>query len=264
LIQLFPPKLETPKDAKITYCIGETGSFLVGDIFLSGYLADCLYMAEGLGHVHKILLSQKAAELKTSQETLSRLMAQADDNIRWAKQMREENYHRVHTLAFLSEWAAQEAGNENVIAAILSTIESAAQAAIGKFAKGRYGIGDWPWSDEKCLEIAQKLDQKAKEKTPDGGWDIANRIVILFGWLGVSVSIDSQTAAIYNEASMIRNVIVHRYGRLGPSEIARAPHFSEWVGRTAPMTRERLGQYHTAIVGLFLAIFQGIRANGWK
>jgi hypothetical protein len=262
--QLFPSKLNTPNDAKITYCIGETGSVLVGDLFLSGYMSDCLYMAEGLGSVHKLLLTQKAGELKTSPETLSRVLAQADDNIRWAAQMREENYHRVHALSFLSEWAAQEAGNENVIAAILGTIEQAANAAADKFAKGRYNTKDWPWSDEKCLEIAQKLDQKAKEKTPDGGWDIASRLVVLFGWLGVSVSINPAIAAIYNEASMIRNVIVHRYGRLGPSDAARAPHLSEWAGRTVPMTRERLGRYHDAIIGVFLSVWQGIQTNGWK
>jgi hypothetical protein len=87
----------------------------------------------------------------------------------------------INILCFLSEWAAQESGLENTIAAIIQTIEPAAISVASRFAKGRYKIENWPWSESKCLEISQKLDSKAKEKTPDGGWDIASRLIVLFG-----------------------------------------------------------------------------------
>lgn len=264
MVQLQRPKIATPENAKILYCIHETGSLLVGDLFLPSYITSCIQMAEGLGHVHKLLISKEAVTRNTDPEILNRVLAQADDNIRWAKEIRSEDYHQIHTLSFLSEWSAQEAGTENVIAAVLETIKDAAEVAASKFASGRYDMKGWPWTNEKCLEIAQKLDQKAKEKTTDGGWDISARLVVLFGWLGITLKIQPEDASKYNEASMVRNVIVHRYGRLGTNDAKRAPHLLEWVGKTIPMTRDRLGEYHQAIVNVHLAIMNGVLANGWK
>jgi hypothetical protein len=264
MVQLQRPKIATPEDAKIFYCIHETGSLLVGDRFLPGYIADCIQMAEGLGHLHKLLIAQGATKRNTDPAVLSRLIVQADDTIRWAKEIRGEGYHQIHTLTFLSEWSAQEAGAENVIAAILETIKEAAEIATSKFSNGRYNINDWPWPSERCLEIAQKLDQKAKEKTIDGGWDISARLAVLFGWLGITLNIEPKVAAKYNEASMMRNVIVHRYGRLGANDAKRVPHLFEWVGKTVPMTSQRLGEYHQAIVDVHLTIMNGVLANGWR
>ena len=264
MTQLQPPKLGTPKDAKINYCLHETGSLLVGDMFLSGYFGECIRMVEELGPIHKLLLAKKGVELSASPENIKNVVARADDTIGWAKQMREEGYHRVNALCFLSEWAAQEAGNENVIAAIVGTIKASGEVAAAKFPNGRFNTAVWPWSDEKCLEIAQKLDQKAKDKTPDGGWNAAGRLVVLFGWLGVSVDIKQQASEKYNEASMVRNVIVHRYGRLSSADASRAPHLLEWIGKTIPMTRDRIREYHDAIIAMHLAISQGIWAKGWK
>ncbi|MBB3121135.1 hypothetical protein [Pseudoduganella violacea] len=264
MVQLQRPKIATPESAKILYCIHETGSLLIGDRFLPGYIADCIQMTEGLGHLHKLLIAQEGAKWNTDQEILARLIAQADDTIRWAKEIRSESYHQIHTLTFLSEWSAQEAGTENVIAAILETIKDAANVAASKFSVGRYDMKDWPWVNEKCLEIAQKLDQKAKEKTADGGWDISARLAVLFGWLGVTLKVEPEVAAKYNEASMVRNVIVHRYGRLGTNDVKRAPHLSEWIGKTVPMTKDRLAEYHQAIVDVHLAVMNGVLANGWK
>jgi len=264
LVQLQRPKVSTPEDAKILRSIHETGALLVGDLFLPNYINECIRVTEGLGNFQKIVIANEAKKRGTDAESLARLLAQIDDTIKWAGEIRGEGYHQIHTLSFLSEWSAQEAGIENVIAAILETIADAGTAASARFAVGRYSTEDWPWSNEKCLEIAQKLDQKAKEKTPDGGWNIAERMKVLFGWLGVKVEIPSNMAAKYNEASMIRNVIVHRYGRLGSSDANRAPHLNEWIGKTVPMSRERLGEYHNAIIAVHLAIMNGVIANGWK
>jgi hypothetical protein len=264
MVQLQRPKIGTPQDAKILYCLHETGSLLVGDLFFPSYTTECIQMAEGLGHIHKLLIAEEALKRNMDPEALKGIMARADDTIRWAKEIRSEGYHQIHTLSLLSEWSAQEAGIENVIAAILETIREAGANVASKFRAGRYDMQDWPWSNEKSLEIAQKLDQKAKEKTEDGGWDIARRLVVLFGWLGVSLKISPDAAKKYNEASMVRNVLVHRYGRLGSNDAERAPHLSEWVGKTVPMTRERLGEYHRAIVAMHTAILNGVLKNGWR
>jgi hypothetical protein len=167
-------------------------------------------------------------------------------------------------LAFLSLWSAYETGTENIVAAALSTINPAAASAASKFSRGRYDMGDWPWPDEKCLEIAQKLDQKAKLDTPDGGWDVAARLTTLFGWLGTDIAISPNTANTLNEASMVRNVLLHRYGRLGPRDIERAPHLAVNENNAVQITRKRLGQYSQAVNDTHVAVMHGVVAAGWK
>ena len=146
-------------------------------------------------------------------------------------------------------------------AARSSTQES---IAYSEPASGTYDMAAWPWSDEKCLEIAQKLDQKAKQKTPDGGWDIAARLTTLFGWLGADIAIPTNTSNTLNEASMVRNVLLHRYGRLGPRDIERAPHLAVNENNAVQITRSRLSQYSQAVNETHIAVMQGVYAAGWK
>ena len=256
--------LGTSPEHKVLQAMHLTGSRLVGDRFLASYLTDCLHMVGGLGPVHKVLLADAGLKRGAAPETITRLVAQAEDNMRWVSEMQAEDYHRVNVLAFLSLWSAYESGTENIIAAALETINSAATAAADKFARGTYDMASWPWSDEKCLEMAQKLDQKAKQKTPDGGWDVAARLTTLFGWLGADVAIPPHASNTLNEASMVRNVLLHRYGRLGPRDIERAPHLAVNANNAVQITRERLGQYSQAVNETHIAVMEGVYAAGWK
>ena len=214
--------------------------------------------------MHKLMLASEGRKRGATPEQIKALLAQAEDNLRWAAEMKAEDYHRTNVLAFLSFWAAHEAGSENIIAAILSTIQPAAVSAANKFALGRYNIANWPWSEEQFLEIAQKLDQKAKDKTPDGGWDCVAKLTTLFGWLGVTLTVPSPASEKFNEASMVRNVLLHRYGRPGPRDIARAPHLVEYPNKAVQLTRVRLGDYYQAVVDVHLAVVNGVTATGWK
>lgn len=256
--------LGTSPKHKITYALQQTGSRLIGDRFLASYLADCLHIVDGLGPMHKVMLASNGHTRGETPERIKILLEKADDNLQWVAQMKAENYHRMNVLAFLSLWAAHETGNENIIAAILNTIKSAALSAAEKFSLGRYDIANWPWPEEQCLEIAQKLDQKAKEKTPDGGWDCAARLVTLYGWLGVGLTISSLSSQKFNEASMVRNVLLHRYGRLGPRDIARAPHLEEYRNKAIHLTQARLGEYYQAVIDIYDAVMTGLAETGWK
>lgn len=235
--------LATPPEQSVAHAVSRTGSRLVGDLFLAGYITDCLQMATGLGAIHKLLLVDEGQKRGAAPATIARHVAQADDNMRWASEMQAEDYHRVNVLALLSLWAAFEAGTENIIASALGTVYFAATAAVGKFPIGRYKVGDWPWTDETCLEIAQKLDQKAKSETPDGGWNVAARLTTLFGWIGASVAISPETSKKLNETSMVRNVLLHRYGRLSTRDIQRAPHLVVNQNKAVQITRDRLREY---------------------
>lgn len=262
--ELHDRALGTPPDRRIAYALHQTGSRLVGDRFLASYLVDCLNMVDGLGSVHKLLLAAEGKKRGETAERIGVVLAQAEDNIRWVAEMKAEDFHRTNVLAFLSFWAAHEAGHENIIAAILGTVQSAAAAAVGQFRPGRFDIASWPWSNAMCLEVAQKLDQRAKDRTPDGGWDAAARLTTLYAWLGVSLSIPSSVSEKFNETSMVRNVLLHRYGRMAPSDISRVPHLAEYRNTAIQLTRARLADYYQAVVGIHLAVTNGISATGWE
>lgn len=262
--ELKDPQLGTTSEHRILHALQQTGSRLVGDRFLANYLAECLSIVNGLGPVHKLLLGSEGQKLGASPEVIKSKLAQADDNLRWVTEMMGEDFHRMNVLTLLSAWAAHEAGTENVIAAILSTVHSAAASAAKKFASGKYDLKRWPWPDELCLELAQKLDQKAKDKTKDGGWDVAARLTTLYGWLGVTVTPTTLTSSKFNETALVRNVLLHRYGRLGPRDFERVPSFKDFPNETVHLTQARLTEYCQAIIDVHLAIANGVLANEWK
>jgi hypothetical protein len=190
-------------------------------------------------------------------------MAKMDEVIRWCAQMRQESYHTIHSQVFVTEWAALETGFENIVAAILRTQRASAVSAVSQFKKNRNDIAAWPWTEDVCLEIAQKLDPKAKEATPDGGWDAYARLVTLFGWLGVSIPTTLPAAPTFNEASLVRNVIMHRYGRPTRGDTERVPELRQWVGRAIPMDRDRLHRYHQSMIEVFLAVAKRLWDLKW-
>lgn len=256
--ELRDSNLGTPPDYRIAHAIQRTGSRLVGDRFLASYLADCIRTVASFGEIQRLLLAKGAQDKGMNKASLQSLLDQAEDNQKWAVEQRNEDYHRTNVLAFLSLWAAQEAGNENIAAAILGTIRSAAVAAAGRV-RG-YDIANWPWAEEDCLDLAQKLDGRAKAPPPDGGWNACGRLVTLFGWLGVELNVSKPVAEKFNEASMIRNVLLHRYGRLGSRDLQRAPHLSIYQGKGVQITRERLSEYYQAVIAVHLALDSGVQA----
>ncbi|WP_322994392.1 hypothetical protein [Castellaniella sp.] len=112
--------------------------------------------------------------------------------------------------------------------------------------------------------MAQKLDQKAKEATKNGGVDISSRIQTLFSWFDMSLKIESHQAQKYNEASMVRNVIAHRYGRLSAKDTENFPDLRRWTEEALPITTERLEIYYNAVIAMHVAIAQAAWDAGYK
>lgn len=253
--------LGTSQEHKVLYAVQQTGSRLVGDRFLADYLADCLKMVCGLGELHKLLLATEGQKRGAPPETIAALVEQADDTIRRAAQMQEEDYHQINVLAFLSLWAAHESGIENIVAAAVGTVESVARSAAERLKIPASDLEAWPWPDERCLNIAKLLESKTARKN---GWDSANRLTTLFGWLGATVVIPATTSKTLNEASAVRNVLLHRYGRLEPSDVARRPHLATGNNNAVQITRGRLSAYSQAVNDTNVAIMHGVVAAGWK
>jgi hypothetical protein len=108
------------------------------------------------------------------------------------------------------------------------------------------------------------LDTKAKNATNDGGVDIARRTTTLFSWFGLNIQIDDQSARKYNEASRVRNVILHRYGQLTSRDAEEFPDLAKWVGEVLPITVERIHSYYEAVIAMHLAIAKAVWSSEYK
>jgi len=89
--ELHDRPLGTSPEHKVLHAVAQTGSRLVGDRFLASYLTDCLHMVGGLGPVHKVLLADAGQKRGAAPETITRLVAQAEDNMRWVSEMQAED-----------------------------------------------------------------------------------------------------------------------------------------------------------------------------
>lgn len=251
--------LGTPREkAPVNWVIHQTGTYLIGELFGGGYYRECLKMAKAMVSQHRPALTAIHKARSSSAADLERMIAHLEDASRWAAEVESEGYHTVNTHAFITLWAAQEAGIENVIAEIIRTSGYAAKIASEKFPSGKYPLANWPWSESTCIELAQKLDTKAKNATKEGGENIAARVTTLLSWLDLDIEIDDATAKKYNEASMVRNVILHRYGYLSSQNVENFPELAQWAGEILPITTERLTTYYQAITAMHLAIAKAV------
>lgn len=250
--------------APVKWVVQQMGSFLVGEIFNSGYYQECLKMAESMAVHHRPMLTAIQASRQSSTVDLERMIAQLEDVSRWARDEGLDGYHTVNTHVFITLWAALEAGIENIIAEIIRTNKEAAEIASGKFVVGKYPADTWPWEEALCIEIAQKLDSKAKDKTVNGGKDIAQRMVTLFSWFNMDIVLMPDQAGKYNEASFVRNIIMHRYGYISPENAKDFPELAPWIGGVLPITSERLLCYHNAVNAMYLSIMKAVFAGEYK
>ena len=252
------------ENAPVDWVLHQMGSSLIGEYFNAGYYRDCLQMAEAMAPQHRPALTAIHAISNSDSVNLERMIAQLEDVSRWAAEVHSEDYHMVNTHVFITLWAAMEAGIENVIAVILQTNRRAAQVASDRFQIGKYPIINWPWSESMCLEIAQKLDAKAKNAIEDGGTNIARRISTLFSWFDLSIELDSITSQQFNEASMVRNVILHRYGYLGSQDVGNFPNLASWLGEVLPITTDRVNAYNAVVKTMYLAIANAIWSSEYS
>src|SRR5690554_4031182 len=94
--------------APVSYAIQQTGSYLLGEFFVAGNYRTCLQLAR----------------------TMKQQDRRGHEGIgAWASKMHAEDYHELNTYVFLALWAAQEAGIENIVAAVLATSQNAAEVA---------------------------------------------------------------------------------------------------------------------------------------
>jgi hypothetical protein len=110
----------------------------------------------------------------------------------------------------------------------------------------------------------QRLENKARDATPEGGTDVAARTRTLLSWFDLSVDVEPSKSRTYSEASMVRNVILHRYGYLGPDEVEAFPELAAWINTVLPITTARLSSYHAAVIAMYLALAKAVWASKYR
>jgi hypothetical protein len=176
----------------------------------------------------------------------------------WALEMDQENYHELYIHSFISMWSSFESGLVNIVADFIANDIEIAKTLSGKFKAGRFDMGSWPWSQEICLDLSQRIESKAKTDTANGGVDFFNRIQTLFSWLNIDIEINDNEKLYLTEANRVRNILLHRYGEVSEKDAREIPALAPWVGSVMPLTKEKFSNYYSGMSKTLVAIMQGI------
>lgn len=175
--------------------------------------------------------------------------------------MKQESYHDLYVHSFIGMWSAFETGIENIVADFIYNDRSVAITVSELFKAGRYEAENWPWSKSTCLEIAQKLEPKAKRETDNGGIDIFARLKTMFGWLNIHIKLDNDHQAALAEANRMRNILLHRNGEISKKDALDFPILSEWEGSVMPLNKEIFNRYYNGMSHSFIALLDGIQTK---
>ncbi|MDP1993127.1 MAG: hypothetical protein Q8K00_19090 [Syntrophales bacterium] len=190
------------------------------------------------------------------------VLAGAKELSNWAKKMDSENYHDLYVSAFIGMWASFESGLENIIRDYALNDKDVAIVLSGLFKAGRYKIEEWPWSSEVCMELAQKIDSKAKETTEYGGLRYANRLQTMLTWIGIDFELSMTDKAALDEANRVRNILLHRYGKISLKDAQDFPVLEEWVGGVMPIDKERFLRYYNGIIAVLTKAMTNTKHEG--
>jgi hypothetical protein len=185
-------------------------------------------------------------------------LSSAYDLSEWALEMKQEKYHKIFTHAFIGMWAAFEAGLENTVATIIQRDKVSAEGCAKQFKAGRYPIEQWPWSSEICMEIAQKLDSRAKDQIQNGGVDIFGRVTTIFKWMALEISTDDKFINTLAEANKVRNTVLHRYGVISQNDAKDIPNLKPYIDNVMPLDEHNFFAYYEAIHGTLTLIAKSI------
>ena len=230
---LIPPKLGTdPSQGWQYYAVHLASAYVLNEYFL-------------------------VSNYRMSMVTAERLDTEVGQ---WAREMRTQNYHELHSHALVGMWSAFEAGVEDALAAVIEhdRVAGCAAASRVKTKRNPYPLEFWPWTSATCLGIAQKLDRCAMQATTMGGTDLFARIQTAFSWVEVSVDLDHTSSKVLAEASRIRNLTLHRHGKVTESDASDVPSLKRWIGAVMPIDGAKFTAYYLAIVSCLSAITNGM------
>lgn len=176
----------------------------------------------------------------------------------WAADMESESYHDLYVHSFIGMWSSFESGVENIVSDFLEHDVSIAASVAARFKSSKVNADEVPWDKEKCMEIAQKLEAKAKKETTNGGIDIFARYKTLFGWLEIEFHITEENAIALAEANQVRNILLHRFGEVSAKDAMNFPVLAQWKGRVMPLNQHTFDRYYRSMSSFLVSLMKGI------
>lgn len=197
-------------------------------------------------------------------EYKQQILAMADELTKWAYQMEAENFHEIYVHSFIGMWSAFETGIENVIADFIENDRAAAISVIEKCKLRKYQLQEWPFNRDICLEIAQKIEPKAKAATINGGIDLYARFQTMFSWIGINIDMDEKHKRSLAEANRLRNILLHRYGEISIKDAKDFPSLENWVGSVMPLDTSKFTEYYECIISTLHSISEIVNISTKK
>jgi hypothetical protein len=235
------------------YALHLTTSYILKEFFRVSNYQTCIKNIEG--HDIQTRKSLEIFEKKMGPHKYKQqIVAMAEELTLWAKEMEAENYHELYVHSFIGMWSAFETGIENVIADFIENDKSAAMLLISKFRSGKYEPSQWPFEKDICLEIAQKIESKAKEASINGGVDLYARLQTMFSWIDIKIDMEEKHKKSLAEANRLRNILLHRYGEITIKDAKDFPSLADWVGSVMPLDQTKFTEYYECLTSTLISI----------
>lgn len=257
MTSLKKPHLGTdPKKEWPFYAMHLTSSYILEDFFLIGNYKACISHSNN----YYTTVSKNISFLEKHNQTIENkdiLLANAREISLWTEEMKKEEYHDLYVHSFIGIWSSLEAGLENCFADFIQNDLYSANSLSSQFKQGKYKIQEWPWSKEICVDMASKLDLRAKQLTNNGGIDYFERLRTIFSWLNIEIITKEPNAYYISEANRMRNIILHRNGVIDSQDVLDFPLLKEWENSIMPFNEKVFRNYYNAIINILISISDG-------
>lgn len=171
----------------------------------------------------------------------------AEDNTVIAQRIIDDGFHTIFCHAFISQYAAFEAGLENILIAILNNNIAAAERAVlilSEYKKKAPNINDYPWDRHLCKKILNNLQQIAI-KSHNKSSCLQN--IKLLEFFDFNIVVNELDIKYLDEANGVRNILLHDYGYVSSYYADQYEGLKEFADDYFVMTPEKLDKYSEAI-----------------
>lgn len=241
------PKIVTDRESGWRYySIHLAATYVMKEALLVGNYRRCIELA--FSHGSSVSAIMDRAELGGLDTPYRKnIEANAEGLSKWAKDLEKDDYHEIYVHSFIGLWSAFEAGIENMLRDYMRNSEDVAERFVGKVNSQKTSMRDWPWSEERTLRFAKRMMRIAEDNTPNGKYQVFDKIQTVLSWLGIHIDLDAVKRDHLSEAKLVRNILLHRNGEVGVQDAADCPALKDHIGMLVPFNRSRFFRYSSAV-----------------